>query len=59
MSEDNVQNVNVTNMGLNVRVTNIDIPFGNVMALTFMFFLASLIIAIPIAYILAMTFIAN
>jgi hypothetical protein len=50
-----VQNVNVTNMALNVRVTTIDIPFGNVMRLTFMFFLASLIIAIPIAYMVAAT----
>ena len=49
MSEDNVQNVNVTNMvPLHVRVTSIDVPFSNIVSLTFQAMFASLFVALVV-----------
>ena len=56
MSEDSVQNVNVTNMALNVRVTTIDIPFRAILWLTAKFFLASFLLSLPFLYFLLVAF---
>jgi hypothetical protein len=56
MSEDDIQNVNVTNMALNVRVTTIDIPFKDMFWLTAKFFLASfLLFSVPFLLVTGVT----
>ena len=50
MSEDNVQNVNVTNMvPLHMRVTSIDIPFRDIFWLTFKALFATILVGIVLA----------
>jgi|LWDU01.1.fsa_nt_gi hypothetical protein len=57
MSEENVQNVNVTNMvPLHVRVTSIDIEFSNVVSLTFKAFFASIFVSLVILGVPALIF---
>tara|TARA_B100000959_G_C14493587_1_gene424243 strand:- start:220 stop:483 length:264 start_codon:yes stop_codon:yes gene_type:complete len=54
MSEDNVQNVEVTNMmPLNVRVSRIDIPFEDIFWLTFKSAVAGIILILIPAFIIS------